>query len=113
MVWMLLSGCASLGQQASKQAGVTCAPRSMVVGCLNEAFRDEPEVGLGPWCSGLASWARAEGWELGSVVEGGGVIGEREKQEAEKREELGKRHREKGKLEQQQPKSVEGGSHGE
>ena len=103
---MLVSGCASVGMEVQKSAGLTCAPRSMVVGCLNEAFRDEPEVGLGPWCSGLASWARAEGWELGSVVEGGGVIGEREKQEAEKREEIGKRHREKKSGEQQleQPK---------
>ena len=94
---ILLGGCASVGQEGMKSAGLTCAPRSMVVGCLNEAFRDEPDVGLGPWCSGLASWARAEGWELGSVVEGGGVIAEREAEEGKRRADEAKRHRDKGK----------------
>ena len=107
VVLILVSGCASVGQQGMKQAGLTCAPRTMVVGCLNEAFRDEPEEGLGPWCSGLASWARAEGWELGGVVEGGGVVKEREEQEARRRAEDAKRHRER-KAGEQQPKTGEG-----
>ena len=73
---------------------VTCAPRSMVVGCLNEAWRDDPAVGLGPWCSGLAAWAKAEGWELGSAVAGGGVVEEREREEAERRKLHEEQHRE-------------------
>ena len=87
---LLMSGCEHV---STFNAAVTCAPRTMVVGCLNEAFRDDPNVGLGPWCSSLAAWARAEGWELGSEVKGGGVIAEREAQEERRRIEDAKRHR--------------------
>jgi hypothetical protein len=60
LLLLSLSGCADFERH------VTCAPRSQVVACLNESYQAS-ELGLGPQCSALATWARAEGWEVQGV----------------------------------------------
>lgn len=67
MKWLLpfgllaLSGCELFHQ-------FTCAPKAMVEACLQEAYAESNQTGLGPHCKALNDWALAHHWQGGGVT---------------------------------------------